>query len=219
MDTIAKQNKIADLKYMTRGRKAIGALAMLGTYNLVMNDRITGDGFYDKETQMARVKNSNWKPRSIKGLDGKWYSYDQLGPIADWLALAVNVADNFDSLGEAMSAAITDRTSLSSMKPLMDMTSGNGAAINRWSAGFVNSLGPLAAARGDFSKILSEGLVETESDFMSQLENRNRFMGAIFNNANQPYIYSPVSGKKANGYTFMQRLWNAYSPIQVHAEQ
>ena len=231
MDSIAKQNKIADLKYMTRGRKAIGALAMLGTYNLVMNDRITGDGFYDKETQMARVKNSNWQKRSIKGLDGKWYSYDQLGPIADWLALAVNVADNFDSLGEAqiekfgqklafiMSAAITDRTSLSSMKPLMDITSGNGAAINRWSAGFVNSLGPLAATRGDFSKILSEGLVETESDFMSQLGNRNRFMGAIFNNANQPYIYSPVSGKKANGYTFMQRLWNAYSPIPVHPEQ
>ena len=231
MDSIAKQNRIADLKYMTRGRKAIGALAMLGTFNLVMNDRITGDGFYDKETQMARVKNSNWQKRSIKGLDGKWYSYDQLGPIADWLALAVNVADNFDSLGEAqienfgqklafiMSAAITDRTSLSSMKPLMDMTSGNGAAINRWSAGFVNSLGPLAAARGDFSKILSEGLVETESDFMSQLGNRNRFIGAMFNNANQPYIYSPVSGKKANGYTFMQRLWNAYSPIQVHAEQ
>ena len=44
-------------------------------------------------------------------------------------------------------------------------------------------------------------------------------MGAIFNNANQPYIYSPVSGKKANGYTFLQRLWNSYSPIPVHAEQ
>jgi len=134
MDVIAKQNKLADLKYTARGRKAIGALAMLGTYNLVMNDRITGDGFYDKETQLARVKNSNWKPRSIKGLDGKWYSYEQLGPIADWLALAANIADNFDSLGEAkienlsnklafiMSAAITNRTTLSSIKPLMDIT-------------------------------------------------------------------------------------------------
>lgn len=231
MDVIAKQNKLADLKYMARGRKAIGALAMLGTYNLVMNDRITGDGFYDKETQLARVKNSSWKPRSIKGLDGKWYSYDQLGPIADWLALSANIADNFDSLGEAkienlsnklafiMSAAITNRTTLSSIKPLMDMTSGNGAAISRWSAGFVNSLGPLSALRGDFSRILSEGLQEVESDFMSQLENRNRFVGALFDSNRQPFIYSPVTGKKPNGYGFMQRLWNAYSPIQVHAEQ
>ena len=231
MDVMAKQNKLADLKYMTRGRKAIGALAMLGTYNLVMNDRITGDGFYDKETQMGRVKNSNWKPRSIKGADGKWYSYDQMGPLADWLALVANVADNFDSLGEArvenlsnklgfiLSAAITNRTTLSTLKPLMDMTSGNGSAISRWAAGFTNSLGPLSALRGDFSRILSEGLQEVDSDFMSQIENRNRFVGALFDSNRQPFIYSPVTGKKPNGYGFMQRLWNAYSPIQIHAEQ
>jgi len=230
MDVIAKQERLADLKYMTRGRKAIGALAMLGTYNLVMNDRITGDGFYDKETQLARVKNSNWKPRSIKGLDGKYYSYAQFGPIADWLALVANIGDNFDSLGEAkmenlsqkmafiLSAAITNRTTLSSIKPLMDMTSGNGAAINRWAAGFVNSLGPLASLRGDFSRILSEGLLEVEADFMSQLNNRNRFIGALFD-TKQPFVYSPVTGKKPNGYGMMQRLYNAYSPIQIHPAQ
>jgi len=230
MDVIAKQERLADLKYMARGRKAIGTLAMLGTYNLVMNDRMTGDGFYDKETQMARVKNSNWQPRSIKGLDGKYYSYAQFGPIADWLALVANIGDNFDSLGEAkmenlsqkmafiLSAAITNRTTLSTVKPLMDMTSGNGAAVNRWAAGFVNSLGPMAALRGDFSRILSEGLLEVESDFMSQLNNRNRFVGALFD-TRQPFVYSPVTGKKPNGYGMMQRLYNAYSPIPIHPEQ
>lgn len=230
MDVIAKQERLADLKYMARGRKAIGAVAMLGTLNLIMNDRITGDGFYDKELQMARVKNSNWKPRSIKGPDGKYYSYAQLGPIADWLALVANIGDNFDSLGEAkmenlsqkmafiLSAAITNRTTLSTIKPLMDMTSGNGAAINRWAAGFVNGLGPMAALRGDFSRILSEGLLEVESDFVSQLNNRNRFVGALFD-TKQAYVYSPVTGKKPNGYGMMQRLYNAYSPIQVHPAQ
>ena len=230
MDVIAKQERLTDLKYMARGRKAIGAVAMLGTYNLLMNDRITGDGFYDKELQAARVKNSNWKPRSIQGLDGKYYSYAQFGPIADWLALVANIGDNFDSLGEAkmenlsqkmafiLSAAITNRTTLSTIKPLMDMTSGNGAAINRWAAGFVNGLGPMAALRGDFSRILSEGLLEVESDFMSQLNNRNRFVGALFD-TKQPYVYSPVTGKKPNGYGMMQRLYNAYSPIQVHPAQ
>jgi hypothetical protein len=230
MDVIAKQERLTDLKYQARGRKAIGAVAMLGVYNLLMNDRITGDGFYDKELQMARVKNSNWKPRSIKGPDGKYYSYAQFGPIADWLALAANIGDNFDSIGEAsmenlsqkmsfiLSAAITNRTTLSTVKPLMDMTSGNGAAVNRWAAGFVNGLGPMAALRGDFSRILSEGLLEVESDFMSQLNNRNRFVGALFN-TQQAYVYSPVTGRKPNGYGMMQRLYNAYSPIQVHPEQ
>lgn len=231
MDTIAKQNKIADLKYMTRGRKAIGALAVTGTVGLIMKDRITGDGLYDKETQMSRVKNSKWQKRSIKGLDGKFYSYDALGPIADWLALTANVADNFDMLGEAkvehflsklgfvFGAAVTDRTGLSTIKPLLDILSGNEGAMTRWSAGFINSLGPLASQRGEWSRILSQGLVEVENDFMSQLENRNRFAGELDPSNRQPYVYSPVTGEKPNGYSFLQRLWNAYSPIKIHAEQ
>lgn len=231
MDTIAKQNKIADLKYMTRGRKAIGALAVTGAVGLIMNDRMTGDGLYDKETQMTRVKNSNWQKRSIKGLDGKFYSYDSFGPIADWLALTANVADNFDMLGEArvehflsklgfvFGAAVTDRTGLSTIKPLLDILSGNEGAMTRWSAGFINSLGPLASQRGEWSRILSEGLKEVESDFMSQLENRNRFAGELDSSNRQPYIYSPVTGKKPNGYSFLQRVWNAYSPIKIHPEQ
>ena len=231
MDTIAKQNKIADLKYVARGRKAIGALAVTGTVGLIMNDRITGDGLYDKQTQMSRVKNSKWQKRSIKGLDGKFYSYESLGPIADWLALTANVADNFDMLGEArvehflsklgfvFGAAVTDRTGLSTIKPLLDILSGNEGAMTRWSAGFINSLGPLASQRGEWSRILSEGLLEVENDFMSQLENRNRFAGELDPSNRQPYIYSPVTGEKPNGYSFLQRVWNAYSPIKVHPEQ
>jgi hypothetical protein len=196
-----------------------------------MTDRITGDGLYDKESQMSRQKNSNWQKRSIKGLDGKWYSYEGLGPIADWIALAANVGDNFDMLGEArvenffsklgfvFGASVTDRTGLSTIKPLLDILSGNEGALTRWSAGFINSLGPLASQRGEWSRILSEGLKEVESDFMSQLENRNRFVGELDPSNRQPYIYSPVTGEKPNGYSFMQRVWNAYSPIKIHAEQ
>lgn len=231
MDVIAKQNKLADLKYMTRGRKAIGGLAVTGAIGLFMNDRLTGDGLYDKETQSSREKNSNWQKRGIKGLDGKSYSYDVLGPLADWIALVANIGDNFDMLGEAatekffekaafvLGASVTDRTALSTLKPLMDMVSGNEGAITRWSAGFINSLGPLASQRGEWSRILSEGLQEVEQDLASQLQNRNRFIGALDPTNREPYIYSPVTGKKPNGYGLLQRLWNAYSPVKVHPDQ
>jgi len=232
MDTVAKQNKIADLKYMTRGRKAIGAMAVTGAIGLISNDRIRGDGLYDREAQRSREKNSNWEKRTIKGMDGKWYSYEGLGPLADWMAFVANVSDNFDMLGEAwteaylskaafiLGASITDRTGLSSIKPLMDILSGNEGSLSRWSAGFVNSLGPLAGQRGEWSRIFSEGLKEVEMDFFSQLENRNRFMSSVLDPGNrQPYVYSPVTGEKANGYGFLQRVWNAYSPIKIHAEQ
>jgi len=228
MDTIAKQNKIADLKYTTRGRKALGGLAVTGAIGLVFADRITGDGIYDKELQRAREKNSNWKPRSIKGVDGKWYPYTAMGPLADWMALVSNIADNFDMLGEAMtermfekaafafSAAITDRTALSTVKPLLDILSGNEGALTRWSAGFVNSLGPLAGQRAEWSRIFSEGLQEVDNEFFSLLGNRNSYLDP---SNRHPYVYSPVTGEKANGYGLLQRVWNAYSPIKIHAEQ
>ena len=232
MDTIAKQTRLADLKYTTRGRKAVGAMAVTSAVGLVMNDRLRGDGLYDRQAQRSREQNSNWEKRTIKGLDGKWYSYEAMGPLADWMAFVANVADNFDMLGEALtekflgkamfilSASITDRTGLSSVKPLMDILEGNEGAISRWSAGFVNSLGPLAGQRGEWSRIFSEGLKEVEGDFFSQLENRNRFITGALDSANrQPYIYSPVTGEKANGYGLLQRVWNAYSPIKIHAEQ
>ena len=232
MDSLAKQTKIADLKYMTRGRKAVGALAVTGAIGLVMNDRLRGDGLYDKEAQASRVKNSNWQKRTIKGVDGKWYSYEALGPLADWISFVANVADNFDMLGEAatekffskamfiLGASITDRTGLSSIRPLVDILGQNEGALQRWGAGFVNSLGPLAGQRGEWSRIFSEGMLEVENDFFNHLQNRNRFAAAQLDSTNrQPFIYSPVTGEKKNGYGFLQRVWNAYSPIKIHADQ
>ena len=231
LDTIAKQNKIADLKYTTRGRKAIAGLTVTGVIGLVWNDRITGDGLYDKEAQRAREKQAKWKKRSVKGLDGNYYSYEWLGPLADWIALTVNVADNFDMIGEAatekmfekltfvLGAALTDRTALSSMRPVIEMAAGNGFQAQRWAAGFTNSLGPLAGQRREWSRIFSEGLREVDNDFISYIENANSWMGELDPSNRQPYVYSPVTGKKANGYGFMQRVWNAYSPIKVHPGQ
>jgi hypothetical protein len=231
LDSIAKQNKIADLKYTTRGRKAIAGLTVASTVGLVMNDRITGDGLYDKEAQRNRVKQTNWKKRSVKGLDGRYYSYEWLGPLADWIAFTVNVVDNFDMLGEAMTekflekstfvlgAALTDRTALSTLRPLVEMAAGNGFEANRWSAGFVNSLAPLSGQRREWSRIFSEGMREVDNDFISYLENANSFMGELDPSNRNPYVYSPVSGKKANGYGFLQRLYNAYSPLKIHDGQ
>jgi hypothetical protein len=232
MDEMAKANKIADLKYITRGRKAMGGVAVVAAGYGVLNGRIRGDGLYDKEAQRAREKQTNWKQRTYMGLDGNWYSYEWLGPLADWVALVANIHDNFDMLGEAalenlreksafvLSAAITDRTGLSTLKPLLDMLGGDESAMDRWAGGFLNSMGPLAGQRGEWSRAFSEGLRETENDILSVISNRNRFATQSLDPANrEPYVYSPVTGKKANGYGMFQRLWNAYMPMKVHPSQ
>ena len=230
MSPLAKANRITDLKYEAMGRKALGTAAVSGLFAFFQDDRITGDGHYDKETQAARVRQGNWKPRSFKGLDGKYYSYNFLGPLADWVAATVNVFDNFDTLGASgieefgpkmafvLSASITDNTGLSTIRPLLEMLSGNEGARNRFAAGFVNGLGPLAGQRGEWSRIFTDGLRIVENDFYAYLGNQNRFAEGILGTTAAPVIYSPVSGKKANSYGFMQRLWNAYTAIPIHAE-
>jgi hypothetical protein len=231
MSALAKANRVTDLKYEAMGRKALGTAAVAGVWSFFQDDRITGDGHYDKETQASRVKNSNWQPRSIKGLDGKYYSYNFLGPIADLVAATVNVIDNFDTLGApgledfgpklgfVLSASITDNTGLSTVRPLLEMLSGNDGARNRWAAGFVNGLGPLAGQRGEWSKVFTDGLRIVNNDMLAYVGNRNRFAEGILGTTAAPVIYSPVSGKKVNGYGFMQRAWNAYTAIPIHDGQ
>ena len=231
MDVTAKLNRIADLKYTTRGRKAMGVMATTGAIGLYSQGRLRGDGLYDKEAQRAREKNTNWKKRTYMGLDGQWHSYAWLGPLADWVAFVANVGDNFDMLGSTytekffeksafiLGASVTDRTGLSTLKPLMDMLAGNEGAATRWSAGFINSLGPLSGQRAEWGRIFSEGLLEVDNEFFSVLGNRNKFLPTSNPDNRAPYVYSPVTGKKANGYGFMQRVWNAYSPLQVHSGQ
>jgi len=231
MDVMAKLNRVADLKYITRGRKAMGVMATTGAIGLYTNGRLRGDGYYDRQAQAARERTTNWKKRTYMGLDGKWHSYEWLGPLADWVAFVANVGDNFDMLGSTytekffakasfvLGAAVTDRTGLSTLKPLLDMVSGNEGAVTRWGAGFVNSLGPLAGQRGEWGRIFSEALLEVDDDFFSVLANRNRFLPTTNAENRAPYVYSPVTGKKANGYGFLQRVWNAYSPFKIHSEQ
>ena len=231
MDSLAKQAKLADLKYTAMGRKAIGTMAITGAVGLLMNDRLTGDGLYDKEAQRSRVTNSNWKPRSIKGLDGKFYSYESLGPVADVLALVANIGDNFDMLGEAatenllkklifsVGASVTDRIGLSTIRPLVEAASGDVSAMTRWGAGFVNSLGPMSGQRAEWGRVFSKGLQVVDNDLVSMLNNRNRFAGELDPANRAPYIYSPVTGKTTNDFTFLQRLWNATGVMKVGASQ
>ena len=91
--------------------------------------------------------------------------------------------------------------------------------MNRWAAGFLNSMGPLAGQRNEWNKLFTDGLIETENELLSLIGNKNRF-ASVLDPANRlPYIYSPVTGKKTNDYSFLQRVWNAYSPLKVHAQQ
>lgn len=234
MDEGLKLDTIIDLKNKTLGKKAFGTI-ITGTIvtGLLLNKiDITGDGLYDRSAQRSREANSDWERRTIK-IGDKRVNYETiLGPgLANWVAAVVNVADNFDMLGEAkteqlfeklaftLGGAITNQALTSSLRPLVELASGNSFEASRWSAGIVNSLGPLGGLRNEMGRVLDGGLKIIEGDFISHIENRNQMIGVIDPANRLPYLYNPVTGQIPNQYTLPQRLWNAYSPIKIYPGQ
>jgi hypothetical protein len=190
----------------------------------------TGDGSVDRQLNRARQKNSNFQTRSVVGPGGVRFEYNELlGPgLSNWVAMVANIADNFDMLGEAatehlfeksafiLSAALTDQAGISALRPLVETLSGNEFAANRFVAGQINSLGPLAGMRNEFGRILDGGYKEVNNNILEQLANRNQIMGLIDQTNRLPTVISPITGEAPNKYNMLQRIYNAYSPLKVH---
>jgi hypothetical protein len=209
-----------------KGRKAIGAFAVSGAAFMFTSDRLHGNGIYDKTRQRTRNQ-LGWQPRSFKGLDGKWYSYEGLGAISDWIAVTADIMDNFDTplsdgtldtggMDVAMSkmmyvlaANLTNKTFLAGIEPLYDVLQGNPSATARWTSSFGSSLIPGSGLRNELSRLLSPGIKEVENEFTQLIANRNPGM-----KGNLPAAYDWVDGGKVREPdSFWTRAWNAYSPV------
>jgi len=216
-----------NLRAEIRGRKAIGTATIMGAGWLFMNDRLHGNGHFDKERQRVR-RQLNWQPRSYKGWDGKWYSYDGLGPMADFLALTADIMDNFDSVSDSdlettlnkmgflLAANLTNKSMLAGLEPMNDVLTGNPAAMSRWASNFASSLVPLSGFRNELGKVIAPQLREVDQEFFQLLRNRNKFLDLVDPKGALPNAYDWIDGDPI-GFTenFFTRGWNAIMPMKV----
>jgi hypothetical protein len=219
------------LRAEVRGRKAVGTITMMTAGAMFLNGGLRGNGHYDKERNRVRQE-LGWKPRTYKGWDGKWYSYDGLGPISDFLALTADVMDNFDSITEAdletninklgfiISGNLTNKSMLAGIEPMNDVLAGNPAALNRWAASFASSLAPLSGARNELGRLMAPSLRELDMEFTQLLRNRNKFLDVVDSKGALPDKHDWIDGTKV-GYpeNFFVRAWNAVSPMKVYEGQ
>jgi hypothetical protein len=209
-----------------KGRKAIGTLTVLGAVGLFTGDSLRGNGLYDKSRQRFR-REAGWKPRTYRGWDGNWYSYENLGPISDWLAFTADVLDNFDSLdepsietflnksGHILAANITNKSFTAGLEPLNDVLAGNPAALARWGASFGSSFLPGSGFRSELGRLLEPQIKEVEQEFFQQLANRNAFA-----KSHLPDAHDWIDGGKIGEPTnFFTRVWNVYSPWWKQSER
>jgi hypothetical protein len=225
-------DRFATLVAEARGRKAIGTSIMLLAGGMFMNDSLTGDGFYDKQVQKSR-EGLGWKKRHYRGWDGKWYSYENMGPISDIIAAVATTMDHFDTLDPpsleqyfqkasfVLSTLFLDKSMLTGAEAMLDVLRGNPAAANKWAAGFVNNLAPLGGMRAEFGRNVSDGLRELDMDFMQLMRNRNNWLDLIDTNGALPYKYSWLDGEKVSpgGGNFFSRAWNSVMPMKVSGSE
>ena len=219
VDSVNIEAAYETIRAELKGRKAIGTLSVFGAIGAFSMGNLRGNGHYDKTRQQTR-KQLGWTPRTYKGWDGKWYSYDGLGAISDWIALTADVMDNFDTLDEPtlelnlnkmgyiLATNITNKSFLAGLEPMNDVLAGNPAAMNRWLASFGSSFVPGSGLRNEFSRLFTPQLKELEQDFTQLLANRNPIAkGGL------PDAYDWVDGGLIRyPENFWQRLVNVYSP-------
>ena len=221
-------DRFATLVAEAKGRKALGTMLITGAGMGMMSDRLTGDGYYDKEVQKTRV-GLGWKKRHYKGWDGKWYSYDNLGPISDIMAAVATTMDHFDTLDPAglelyfqkaafvVSTLFLDKSMMTGAEAMLDILRGNPAAANRWAAGFVNNFGPLGGLRAEFGRNVQDGIRELDMDFNQLMRNRNNWLDLVDGKGALPYKYSWLYGEKVSpgGGNFWQRSWNSVMAMKI----
>ena len=211
--------KFRELRAKIRGRVAIGTSTVMTAGVVFANDRLRGNGHYDPQRQRVR-RELNWKPRTYKGWDGKWYSYEGMGPLTDWLALTADVLDNFDLISVTkqedwlskmsflLGANLTSKSVLGQLEPMNDVLAGNPAALARWAGSFGNLLLPVGSQRAELARLFAPQLKVTQQEFGDVIDSKN----PLSRNA-LPDSYDWIDGKKIGmPDNVMVRLWNAYSP-------
>ena len=206
-----------------KGRKAIGALSVFTAGGMFMADRLRGNGHFDKETQRVR-RDLDYQPKTYKGFDGRWYSYADLGPVSDWIALTADVMDNLvdgtltpqdgqdlmNKMGFILSASVTSKSLMAGLEPMNDVFAGNPSALARWGASFGSGLAPLSGLRNDFSRLMTPQLKEVEQEMGALVANRNPLMKAGLADK-YDYIDGGLIGVPSN----WTRIWNTFTPWKI----
>ncbi len=199
------------LRLEVKGKAAISGTMLSLAFMAGFNDRCTGTGHVNRAIQSAR-QNRGWKKKSCTSpIDGKQYSYEWMGPLGDWVSLAIDLVDNADTLttGQVEKVAqtlwvvlannLSDKRVLSQLEPMFDILQGNGSAANRWASNLLNNFLPLGNGRAWLGKVMYPQLREIRSEFGELLRNRNAWLDVFDKERSLPLVVDPVDGKPVGG--------------------
>jgi len=204
------------------GRKSMGSIAVAMATIQYLNGGITGDGLADRQKQAGR-RDLELPKRSVKTPLGNWVSYDNLGPISDWVAMTVTFMENFGSLDGAdkskwlamaahsLSATITEKTMLPALEPLLAAINGDASQLQRFAGAYMSSATVLGSGQiAEWGRLFDPMRQDMEATFTDQVLSRNPLGRQLLYNK-VDYIDGP--GEEVNP---LVGLWNTYTPWKVN---
>ena len=191
-----------------------------------MNDRLTGNGHYNRQVQKTRDK-LGIPRRSIQNPDGSYTSYEGLGPLTNWLALTADIMDNMDTLSAheegvllkkmsfVVAASFTQKQMTAGLQPFLDVVRGDTGAINRWTSSFLSA----ATLRGssqfaEIARLMDPGRKVVENEFSAMVQNRLPGLKSAL-----PTEYDYIDGGEVGVPTnFFARVFNNYTPWKINGK-
>jgi hypothetical protein len=210
------------LKAEVKGRVAMGsAVVTMGGW-MFASGNLTGNGNYDKQLNKFQQNVAEKPLRSWRMPNGKWVSYDNIEPIATFLALTADILENVETLGStasenllqklgfAVSMNLTNKSFLQGLQPITDMMAGQDAAISRWTSNLF-SVGLL----NQMSRIMNPGLREVDTELNSMLRNKWNILDEISVGKPLPMKYDFIDGSIVGREDPLSNVFNNMLPFKV----
>ena len=221
---IANGQQLDNAKAIQKGRMAMGTSLVTMASMAFMSDRLTGNGPMNtaqKKTWLA----AGWQPRSIK-LGDVWVSYEAFEPFNSILSHVADVGDNMELMGPewteqrlqrlatVLAQGTVSKSYLSGLSQLVELFN-NPAEAGKVAANLMNNQIPMGGLRNELGKLFNPYMKELNSDIASSIRNRNQLTELIAGDE-LPIKYDFLTGKPIKNHSFVTRMFNMFSPVQLN---
>ena len=224
---------LAQAKNLIIGRQLMGnAVVMMATQKYLAGE-LTGSGPANRSKRQL-WKDTGWMSNTIS-VGNVNVNFDTFEPYNLILQTVANIGDNYAlGMGEewatdklavlsyAIGASIPDATSKSYLQGLnqfVELLSGNpNASTGRILGNLLNNTVPLSSLRNEASKLLNPRMRELSKSIVDSVRNRNLAL-EFGPGEDLPIKYDLLNGKPLRDWNFMERMWNAVSPISLSLDK
>ena len=234
---IDNADDLARQKNLILGRQAMGISIVMMANQKYMEGGLTGSGPANRSQRKLWEESGKWQRNTID-IGGVRVGYETFEPYNTILSTIANIGDNMQVMGPewaqdqfgrvafAITASIPDVVNKSYMQgltQLVDVFNPTSRNIGRIAGNILNNSVPLSSLRNEMSKLINPRMRELNKDLWDSIRNRNLALEHLAPGSGPleelPLKYDLLNGEPIRDWNFMERMWNATSPVSLSLKQ